>query len=121
MKREAGFSLVEVLVALALLAGGMMAMATMSVTSLQSVDRSGEETTAMILSQQRMEWIRNQDYESAAMAAGTTTEALTGDYAGYSRVTVIVNGDPIADVKSVRVSTTSPAGRLVPLSSFMAE
>jgi len=119
MKREAGFSLVEVLAALALIAGGLMAIATMSVTSLQSVDRSGEETTAMLLSQQRMEWIRNQAY--AAAAAGTTVEALTGDYVGYTRVTVIVDGVPIAKMKKATVSTTSPSGRLVEISSFRAE
>jgi Tfp pilus assembly protein PilV len=121
MTREAGFSLVEVLVAFALISGGLLAIATMSVTSLHSVDRSGEETTAMILSQQRMEWIRNHDYDSSALAAGTTTEALTGDYAGYSRVTVIVDDDPIADVKKATVSTTSPSGRFVSISSYRAE
>jgi len=121
MTREAGFSLVEVLVALALISGGLLAIATMSVTSLQSVDRSGEETTALILGQQRMEWIRNQAYDSTALTAGTTTETLNGDYAGYTRVTLIVDDTPIADVKRIDVSTTSPSGRFVRLSSFMAE
>jgi len=121
MTREAGFTLVEVLVSLALLAGGLLAIASMSVTALHSVDRSGEETTAMILSQQRMEWIRNQAYDSAAAAAGTTTETLTGDYVGYSRVTVIVDDVPIADVKKATVSTTSPSSRVVAISSFIAE
>lgn len=119
MKRETGFSLVEVLVALALIAGGMLTIAITSITSLQSVDSSGEETTAMILSQQRMEWVRNQSYSS--LAAGTTTETLGGDYAGYSRVTVISADVPVADVMRIRVSTTSPAGRLVRISSYMAE
>jgi prepilin-type N-terminal cleavage/methylation domain-containing protein len=121
MRREEGFSLVEVLVALALIAGGLLAIATMSLTSLQSVDRSGEETTAMILGQQRIEWLRNQAYASSALAAGTTSETLTGDYSGYSRVTVIVDDVPIAGVKRLTVSTTSPSGRVVPISSFIAE
>jgi prepilin-type N-terminal cleavage/methylation domain-containing protein len=121
MTRETGFSLIEVLVALAVLGGGLLAIATMTVTSLHSIDRSGEETAAMVLSQQRMEWIRNQDYASSALAAGTTTETLTGDHSGYSRVTVIVNDVPIADVKRITVTTTSPSGRVVALSSFMAE
>jgi prepilin-type N-terminal cleavage/methylation domain-containing protein len=121
MKREAGFSLVEVLVALALISGGMLAIATASVTSLHSVDRSGEETTAMILAQKRMEWLRNKDYASTSLSAGTTTEAMSGIFSGYTRVTIIVDDDPIPGVKNVTVSTTSPSGRFVELPSFIAE
>lgn len=120
MSNERGFSLVEVLAALVLIAGGLLAIATMSITSLHSVDGSGEETASIILAQQRMEWLRNQDYASAALAAGTTTETLTGDYEGYARTTVITNDVPLADVKRIRVTVDSPGGRSVTIASFLA-
>ncbi len=121
MRRESGSSLVEILVALVMLAGGLLAIGTMTVTSLHSIDRSGEETTAMVLSQQRMEWLRNQGYASSALAQGKTSEALADEYSGYTRVTAVVNDDPVADVKRITVVTTSPSGRVVELTSYLAE
>ena len=110
MKSEEGFSLVEVLLACTLLMITLLSAALMALTAYGTLDRSGEATTVLALSQQRIEWLRNQGYTSGALAAGTTTETLVGTYAGYVRTTTIQDNVPRTGVKQVTVSIRSLSG-----------
>ena len=110
MKSEDGFSLVEVLLACTLLMVTLLSAALMSLTAYRALDRSGEATTVLALSQQRIEWLRNQSYTSGALAEGTTTETLIGTYAGYVRTTTIVDNVPRTGVKQVTVTITTVSG-----------
>jgi prepilin-type N-terminal cleavage/methylation domain-containing protein len=119
MRAERGFTLVEVMVACALFSVALLAMAGMMTAAYGTIDKSGEQTAASVLSQQRMEWLRNQAFTAGSLNAGTTTETLTGTYAGYSRVTTIVNNTPRAGVKRFTVQTTAPSGINVQTVSYM--
>ena len=72
MRKADGFSLVEVLIAAAILAVALLAIASMFPIAHTNVDWSGDQTVAVTLAQQRIETLRNQPY--IALAAGTTTE-----------------------------------------------
>ncbi len=120
MKGERGFTLVEVMVAAALVAVGMLTMATMSVSAYQNVDRSEEQTSAVILAQQQVEFLRTQGYASTSLNAGTTTTSLSGSYIGYTRTTTIVNNTPVASVKQITVQVTTPSGRSAQVVSLIA-
>ncbi|MFQ5657950.1 MAG: hypothetical protein ACE5G5_10445, partial [Candidatus Methylomirabilales bacterium] len=104
-----GFSAIEVLIAAAMIVVALLAIAGMAHTGYRTVDWSGEDTVAMVLAQQRMEWLQSQAYTS--LAAGTTTENLTGNFAGYTRQTVIQDDTPVANVKQVAVTVSSPNAR----------
>ena len=110
MKSEEGFSLIEVLLACTLLMVTLLSAALMALTAYGTLDRSGEATTVLALSQQRIEWLRNQGYASGALAAGTTTETLVGTYAGYVRTTTIQDNVPRTGVKQITVSIRSISG-----------
>ena len=110
MSKSDGFTLIEILVAGAILVVVLLGVATMSLTAHGQLHRSGEETTAAILGQQRIEWLRNQGYDSSDLGAGSTTESLGGTYAGYSRTTAVQADTPRAGVKQVTVTTITPAG-----------
>ncbi len=120
MRKAAGFSLVEVLIAAAILAVALLAIASMFPTAYRTVDWSGDQTVAVTLAQQRLEWLRNQTYTSAPLAAGTTTENLTGTYVGYTRTTTIQVDTPTSGVRQVAVTVAAPSGRNVQVLSLIA-
>jgi type II secretion system protein I len=121
MSTAKGFSLVEVLIATAIVAIAFLAIASMFPTAYRNVDWSGEKTTAAALAEQRLEWLMNQSYASAPLAAGTTNENLAGAYVGYTRTTTIQDDTPMLGVKDVRVTVASPAGRSVQLVTVITQ
>jgi type II secretion system protein I len=121
MRNTRGFTAIEVLIAAVIIAVALVGLAGMFPTAYRNVDWSGEETVALTLAKQRIEWLRNQAYTSAPLAAGTTTENLAGNYAGYTRQTVITDNNPIAGMKRVTVTVTTPVGRSAQLVSLIAE
>ncbi len=117
--RENGFSAIEVLIAMSILAVALLAIASMFPTAYTNVDRSGEETMAATLAQQRIEWLRNQSY--ASLVNGTTPETNIPGYALYTRTTVVQVDTPLTGLKQVTVTATTPSGRSVQLVSLIAE
>jgi Tfp pilus assembly protein PilV len=120
-KSEEGFSLVEVLLACTLLMVTLLSAALMALTAYSTLDRSGEATTVLALSQQRIEWLRNQAYTSGALAAGTTTETLVGTYAGYIRTTTIEDNVPRSGVKQVTVTVRTISGATTRVVALIAK
>ncbi|MFQ5881715.1 MAG: prepilin-type N-terminal cleavage/methylation domain-containing protein [Candidatus Methylomirabilales bacterium] len=119
MNNARGFSVIEVLIGATILTVALLAIASMFPTAYSNVGRSGEQTVAVTLAQQRIEELKNQAY--TALAAGQTTEALTGEYAGYTRKTTIEDNVPTQGVKRVTVEVTTPFGRPVELKSLIAK
>lgn len=121
MRKTRGFSLAEVLIATSITAVAFLAIVSMFPTSYTNVRQAGEKTTALALAQQRIEWLRNQPFTAAALAAGTTTETLTGNYAGYTRTTTTQDNTPVSNVKQVTVTVTGSSGRTVSLVSLIGQ
>ena len=111
MKNERGFSLVEVLVATMLISVALLGIAAVSLTAYTSLDSGGKRTVAVTLAQQRVEWMRNQGFNSVALSAGTTIENLAGIFDGYTRTSTIADNTPVAGVKQVTVTVAAPSGR----------
>lgn len=65
---EVGFSLLEVLVGISILAVGLLAVARMQITAIQGIDQSEEATVALNLAQEQLEQIINEDYNIADLA-----------------------------------------------------
>ena len=74
--KESGFTLLEVLVAISILAVGMLAVAKMQVTAIQGIDKSDEGAIALNLAQREMERIINMDYTDSRLS---DTPANNGD------------------------------------------
>jgi prepilin-type N-terminal cleavage/methylation domain-containing protein len=121
MRNARGFTIVEVLVTATLVAVALLAIAGMMPTAYRTVDWSGEETVAVTLAKQRLEWLRNQPYTSAPLAAGTTTEVLAGDYGGYTRTTTVQDNTPINEMKQVTVTVATPSRRSAEIVTLIAE
>jgi len=67
-ENQAGFSLVEVIVGISILAIGMMAVARMQITSIEGIDKSDESAIALNLAQREMERIINMDYTDSRLS-----------------------------------------------------
>jgi len=66
-----GFTLIEVLIGLLILAFGLLAIAGMQITSLRGNFFSSNMTHASILAQDRLEVLRNLAWGDAALSIGT--------------------------------------------------
>jgi type IV pilus assembly protein PilV len=120
MNRSDGFTLIEIVAATAVLIVILLGVASMSLAASGQLSRSGEQTTATVLGQQRIEWLRNQGYSSADLAAGTVTELLQGDHEGFTRTTVVQDNTPVTGIKQVTVTTLSPKGLAVTVVTLVA-
>jgi type II secretion system protein I len=117
MKRAAGFTLVEVLVAITVIVISMAALATMSLTALRSVARNGERTVAVSVAQSRLESLRSRPIES--LEDGSIQEPLSGHLAGYVATTHIETGAPRLGVVRVTVTVDTPSGQTLRLATLI--
>jgi prepilin-type N-terminal cleavage/methylation domain-containing protein len=107
-----GFTLGEVLVAVFVLAIGLVGVVTGFQYATSGVEIGKSQTTAAFLAEQRLEWLKAlalTNWTNAALAAGTTTEAYgsIADAALYRRETTITDrpgGTCAASCKLVQVT-----------------
>ncbi|MFQ5990452.1 MAG: hypothetical protein ACE5K9_11100 [Candidatus Methylomirabilales bacterium] len=137
MSNDRGFSAIDVLIAATITVVALLAIANMAPTSYQNVDRSGKDTVAVTLAQQRLEQLKNLPFTDPGLA-DPSPGALPGpahdllppenvnvDGAVYTRTTNIED-DPaslggLAGIKQVTVTVRTPTGRSVQLVSHIAQ
>ena len=114
-KAQNGFTLIEVMIALVILAGGLLALMTLQIVSIRANAFSSEMTYAGMLAQRRLEQIRNTAY--ASITPGTVTDIVPASDATkgmpYIVETKVDDNTPATDMKTVTLTikwTGSPAG-----------
>ena len=109
-RSQSGFSLVEVLVALVLLAFGLLAVAPLFVFATRETAASADYGTAGALAVRRMEMLRTVDFNSLTAGGSLTSNATgffdTGDSRSTVRWTVENNATPVT-IKTVVVRAIS--------------
>jgi prepilin-type N-terminal cleavage/methylation domain-containing protein len=92
-RRQKGFSLIELVMVIVLLSLAAVALLQQFSLASSSLIRNEHLQTASQLAQVKAEELlavrRTQGYSVAALDAGTSTENLIGNYAGYSRSVTI--------------------------------
>ncbi len=101
IKNERGFSLIEVIIALALL--GIIAVAFLGAmaTASKALFIADERTTAESLARSQMEYVKNQAYSTAAPSNEVIYAKITGIPAGYSIWSEDRAGAMVADIIGV--------------------
>jgi type IV pilus assembly protein PilV len=98
----AGFTLVEVIVAIVLLGVGLMGLAALSTTVTRANVQSSSLTTATALAQERAERLRTEDYD--ALASGNDSRVV--DNVTYTRSWVVTADDPEPGLKTVAIAVS---------------
>lgn len=97
----------EILIAAAIVATGLLAMVAMFPGGYSTVTKSGIQSTGLALAQQRIEFLRNAGYGN--ITTGTTTESLTVAPYSYTRTTVVQDNTPTTNAKTITVTVTLPS------------
>jgi type IV pilus assembly protein PilV len=74
-----GFTLAEVLIGLVILAVGILALATMQMTSIKSGYFSSHLTQATIFAQDKLEVLKNLSYKDSDLSSGQHNEGILPD------------------------------------------
>ena len=106
IENSVGFTIIEVLIAVVILAAGLLGMAALTVGIMQGNNHSSHLTTATVLAQEKMEEIMRLGYDGTAASDTTTTEDYNsiGSYIIFKRVTVVDVDSPASDMKTVTVT-----------------
>lgn len=106
-ENEKGFSLIELMIAMSIMALGMLAAASMQYSAVRNNTTGNTSTQATMLAKSQLEMLKNQNIDSAILAVGDYFDASPIDANGnpggiYSRSWKI---DPLgASARRVRVT-----------------
>jgi len=105
---EHGFTLLEVIIAVTILAVGLLGMAALQATAIRGNAFGIRNTEAVALIEDRIEDYKSTPY--ASIAEGTVTETGVGTFGMFTRTSTIQEHVPVTDTKtiSVQVSWSDP-------------
>ena len=81
-RKENGFSLIEMLIAMSVLAFGMLAAASMQYSTVRNNTTGNTSTQANSLAKAQLEMLKNQDISSTALAVGDYVDPSPIDASG---------------------------------------
>jgi len=97
---EKGFTLIEVLIAMLILAIGLLSLATLATTVINGNAFSNKMTTATTRAQDKMEQLKNSSYASLSSGGPETIQSI------YTRQWTVTNDSPAANMKKIQVKVT---------------
>ena len=115
-KKDEGFTLIEVLIAITIFAVGLLAVASMQLSAIKVNSTAGQITTRITWAQDKLEelmalpysdpWIEDLgDPPSGTDTAGNAHQATTPD--GYYTISwTVTNNTPVSSTKLITVTVT---------------
>ena len=105
MRNDEGYTLIEVLVAIAILSIGLLAIATMQISSIRVNDTARRMTRRATIAQDRLEYIMSLKYTHAVLTSGAHTDGSAPS--GYSISWTVSTGGALPPLtKLIRVNVT---------------
>jgi type IV pilus assembly protein PilV len=128
MQNDAGFTLIEVLIAISILAVGLLGVAAMQTSAIQVNSAAGQMTARIIWAQDRMEelkalpfsdpWLEAAGNPPGVDSAGNTHDQTTSD--GYAVRWDIADDNPVPNTKRIVVTVTGK-GKISRLTCMKAD
>lgn len=105
-RTAAGFSLIEVIVALTVFAIGVLGLAVMIPFGSNRVRQAGTQTRASTLASQRAEVLLTTPYADGSLTAGTHTDTANPLLGGYYVRWTVTDNTPITSCKSISIEVS---------------
>lgn len=106
-KKEGGFTLLEVLIAVSIFSIGLLAIAAMQTSSIRTNSVAGQITARITWGQDKLEELLARPFDHGDLdSAGNPHQETTGD--GYTITWNIIDDDPITGTKRINITV---AGR----------
>ncbi len=107
LPKQTGFSLLEMLITIIVLASGLLAIASMYGAILSANTLSKQRSEAVVLAEKKLEELRGQSYASLVSATDTVTAASSsGSSANYQRSWSVAAASGGLAYKDVGVTVT---------------
>jgi prepilin-type N-terminal cleavage/methylation domain-containing protein len=117
-RNNEGYTLIEVLVAIAILAVGLLAIATMQISSIRVNDTARRMTRRATMAQDRLENLMSLGYTHAVLSPGSHTDGSAPS--GYSISWTVSTGGTLPPLtKLIRVNV-SQGGKTTSMSNIKA-
>jgi type IV pilus assembly protein PilV len=114
MQNDTGFTIIEVVIAISILAVGLLGVAAMQTSAIQVNSAAGRMTTRMNWAQDKMEelkalafsdpWLEEDGNPPGVDSAGNTHEQTTSD--GYAVSWNVTDDTPVPNTKQIVVTVT---------------
>ncbi len=111
---EQGFTLLEVMVALAIFAVGILGVASIHISSISGNDFAMEHTESLILAKSRIDRLMSFPYNNVV----TSTEIINGYTVTWTVTAVDINADSTDDIKQVIVTVQDSGGNILTTLNF---
>ena len=102
-KKENGFTLIEVLIAISILTVGILAVASMQISAIRGNYIASNVTGGTTWAQDKIEYLMTLSYDAPDLDAGSHTPETHGIYTISWNV---VAGDPLDNTKTITVTVT---------------
>jgi len=101
-----GFTLIEIMVAIALLVIGILGLIATATSVIQGNAISRQMTTAMALAQEQMEILKRLSYTASDLTSGSHNDPGNPLSTIYSRTWTVTPDTPAASMKTVTVTVS---------------
>jgi len=121
---ECGFTLLEVLVAMVILAVGLLGMASLSIGIIKGNAFSKEISSATTCAREKLEDVERLGFSDTPATNTTVTESYNSmtEYADYKRETITTVNTPVTDMKTITITVYWDSdSHQVQLKTFLAK
>jgi len=103
---ENGFTLIEILMAIAVISIGLLALAALQTTAISGNARAKKHSMASLLAQDQIETYKNMPYDSIPSAPASENGTTLSPWGIFTRTTTVLDNTPIAGAKTINVSVS---------------
>ena len=111
IKKEEGFTLIEILIALTIFAVGILAVAAMQTSAIKANAIAGKLTNLSTWGMDKIEELSARPYSDPLLdSAGNPHQEVSGD---YTITWTVIDDNPVTNTKNITVTVTGRGKRAV--------